>query len=180
MVNPEDSGGSPSDGKQLTRTSSRTHFTRQAATRSGIRPRNLPSASRPVVSKPKKVNPKEQEEMDDDGNDPVTRHEDESCASSQKDDGNQQEEAGTHPRQAPRVRKNQAPRGSLALPPLPQARARTLWTCKSNSSRLSLPCGLSRTLRSSWKISKHVSRIWKPNKARQSANPNKNRFDPGW
>ena len=35
--------------------------------------------------------------MDDDGNDPVTRHEDESCASSQKDDGNQQEEAGTHP-----------------------------------------------------------------------------------
>ena len=35
--------------------------------------------------------------MEDDGNDPVTRHEDERCAYSQKDDGNQQEEAGTHP-----------------------------------------------------------------------------------
>ena len=52
--------------------------------------------SRPVVLKPKKVKPKDAKEIDN-GNDPVTIHEDESCASSQKDDDNQQEETGTHP-----------------------------------------------------------------------------------
>ena len=97
MVDPEDSGGSARDGRQLTRTSSWTHFTRQAATRSGIQPRSLPSASRPVVPKPKKVKPKDPEEIDDDGNYPLTINEDESCASSQKDDGNQHEETGKHP-----------------------------------------------------------------------------------
>ena len=96
MVDPEYSGVSPSDGIQPTRTSSRTHFNRQAANRSGMLPRTLRSASRPIMPKPKKVKPTDPEEVDDDGNYPVTINKYESCAYGQLEDSNHQKETGTH------------------------------------------------------------------------------------